>query len=60
LQNIWKERGKDFEECENMIDIYVVPYLVCDGKVENFVNEDGLESPSNDKTNANFEFICDV
>jgi hypothetical protein len=34
--------GKDFEECENPLDIYVVLCLTCDGGVQNFVDEDGL------------------
>jgi hypothetical protein len=42
LAKLMETRGKDFEECENMLDIYVVPYLACNGKVQNFVNEDGL------------------
>jgi len=26
------EGAKDFEKCENPLDIYVVPCLMCDGK----------------------------
>jgi hypothetical protein len=33
---------QDFEKCENSLDIYVVPYLTCYGKIQNITNEDGL------------------
>ncbi len=35
------ERGNFFEECENPLDIYVVPCSECDAIVHNFVDEDG-------------------
>ncbi len=34
--------GQDFEECENPLDIYVVPCPMCYGKIQNIVDEDDL------------------
>jgi len=43
LAKLMEMKGPNFEECENPLDIYVVPCLVCDGKIQNFVEEDGLK-----------------
>jgi len=34
------KRCQDFEECQNLLDIYVVSYLTCYDGVQNFVDED--------------------
>jgi hypothetical protein len=34
------KKGQDFEKCENLLDIYVVPYPMCYGIIQNIVDED--------------------
>jgi hypothetical protein len=42
------------------MDFYVDPYQENDGKISNYVGEDGLENPTNQQAKLNYENLCDL
>jgi hypothetical protein len=40
-RNHGDERGYDSKKCQNMMDLYVIPYQVCYGKIQDIADEDG-------------------
>ncbi len=54
------KRRQNFKECQNPLDIYVVPCPMCYAKIHNLFMKIPIDVLTNDKPKANFDLLYDV